>query len=316
MRRIPYVLTICSLAGMVTWGQTIPCMAEEIKREIPCKDGTMLIQAEVKENLEDWNKGTVSPVTPSPEKFWKMYGNEEKWEKIELEDDPSQSWKYGEELITLGIQEGYFRFEDETGISGADEIRSSETEGKYKFSSDEEAVAAAQNILEEADLQGKAQGIVTGEGKEEGEIEVRVQGMLDGKEVAYLVEGNPTAISNIGGVSFTNGRLADIWTPYQCEIKEKEKIELLSLEEILEKVESLGKKGWIGPPADGQPIIELKLSYYLEWKGEEVTFRPVWVFRTTPNHDDGFSSTGVEDFFYIDAENGKLLEQEERMRWS
>ena len=86
-------------------------------------------------------------------------------------------------------------------------------------------------------------------------------------------------------------------------------VQLLSMSEILDRVQDYAAMGVIHPAQSGGAIIEIELQYYLEYQEESVTFRPVWVFKTKELMEGMISPTGGNaELFYIDAQSGELIE--------
>lgn len=280
----------------------------EIIADYECKTGVLSIDAKVEENLSDWKKGTLNSTDISADKLKYLYGEPEKWNKVELLDEP-EYWKYGSDPIYVKSNEGNISFDNEMFLHNIQKDESTD----YDIHSEKKALETASDILKNLGISAKATGVVKRKQKEmDGEYyPLRLVGMLDGKEIAALTEGNQLFLTNLGELEFLNGKLVSLNFHNLFKTEREEEANLLPVDKILGNVMDYAKNGWLAPTGDEQKITEIKLQYYVDWKENHIEFYPVWVFFVPNYNDRGILGTGLEGYFYIDAQTGELLQYQE-----
>ncbi len=131
-----------------------------------------------------------------------------------------------------------------------------------------------------------------------------ISGRLDGIPVAFYSQ-----VPAKGTMSYQDGRLAYLSYTGRYRIEESQEVEVISPEVLMESLEEYAALGVINPPLSGKEVTEIALEYYLTNQDGTVTFYPVWVFKIPELMEGAGAVTGeLDDFLYLDAQSGELLE--------
>ena len=102
--------------------------------------------------------------------------------------------------------------------------------------------------------------------------------------------------------------------PIPLQVKEKETVTMLPMEEIMKSVEQYVKEGKIGFFTEEDttektepitiPVTKIRLKYYIDETTDGIAYRPVWSFCCPYQWKD---SPEEQELFYIDGETGALI---------
>ena len=102
--------------------------------------------------------------------------------------------------------------------------------------------------------------------------------------------------------------------PIPLQVKEKETVTMLPMEEIMKSVEQYVKEGKIGFFTEEDtmektepitiPVTKIRLKYYIDETADGIVYRPVWSFCCPYQWKD---SPEEQELFYIDGETGALI---------
>lgn len=309
MRKLVGCFMALSLVLLVPWEVHGSGFPDKVETTIPCRDGELVINAEVEYPEGKIQSGTLKKRDFDVELLKCLYGEEKNW--IETEDT-----EYAE-----GISGKEFYYHSDS-LKEEDSISLSLTDNKNE---DYSAMGFEIKVPEDhfEDIAAEARRDQPGEilellemdqnwGVEEGDDDQKTEKEMVYYRIYQKIEGVPVAIkcplTIVGQMLYEQGYLTDLsfWCNY--EIKEGEEAELLSMEEILEKVEMYGAHQVIDQVPSGDEITKIKLCYYTQKEEDCIGFRPIWVFCVPRIAEEGTVFEGLDEYFYIDAQDGKLLE--------
>lgn len=314
-RMIGWIGCVMMLFGQGTvWAENLP---ERVSGSFSCQEGTLTIDAAVIYQEEAAFAGTVTMLPFQKEQVKAFFGEPEYWrEDSELGRD---SLRYDENgLFKESVIYGSV---DEQGrcFGMGMELRSSK---EYELIKQRMKVTNTQQIIDILELSADVSGWMEAD---QYYFET-LQGKINGVKVAHY-----SPVESMGNITYEYGDMTEAQFRGNYEVKEMEPAELLPVEEILERVRQYAADGTIKllyttgsiyggdgsvsmtyDPDEMNTVHELELQYYLEKNGDEITFRPVWVFKM-PNtgnllsEKDGADVHFTEDAFYLDAQDGTYL---------
>lgn len=197
-----------------------------------------------------------------------LFGKQELWILKEKEEDSyGDSWIYSQAPISCWIWDNNLTFEVlNQSISSAFE---------YDMLFEENSKLQPEEIIENIN------GLISiGELNECYQSEYdylteiyNIQGVIEGVKISDYCTGR------FGGtVSITNGKISNLNLAHLLKLNEKERIEILPLEDIFEKARYYIENGFINAPPSKEAITSIELKYYVEVFENECVFTPVWAF--------------------------------------
>ena len=276
---------------------------QKITAVISCEDNDLAIDAEVICNADTVYAGEASLIPFCAEDSLKLlYGQEENWQKCpELGNG---AWAYNlAGMDEQGHVAGFVTWADEEmGLEDGAGISFEITplDESYETLLDATRSDAPETILEMLEIDGSVREIQ----EMEDETYYAITGEISGVPVAWN-----SKVYAKGTMNYRDERLIYLNYTGRYEMGDHAEVQLLSMSEILDRVQDYAAMGVIHPAQSGGAIIEIELQYYLEYQEESVTFRPVWVFKTKELMEGMISPTGGNaELFYIDAQSGELIE--------
>lgn len=269
-----------------------------ITEEYEAPENFLKIDADILEIPETVYTGTLSFVDVPLEKAKELYDDPEKWKESDFLQD-ADCIEYGdvEELFAYTIPENHlFSLE-----AAANAVEVPETERI----TEEEAEAMAENALETMGVKAKVLGRFAEDSDPDGVYSYKFGGMIENARVA-----SSSSVWSQGSVEITGDKFSYVYYSCNYEPKEKTEAELLGFDEILEKVQTYAKAGFIGVPDNGLPVTRISLEYYVEQGKDDLEFHPVWNFQVAYITGDAPWLLGkdMDDLFYIDAQTGMLVQ--------
>ncbi len=276
---------------------------QKVTAVIPCEDSDLTIDAEVICSTDRVCAGEASLIPfDARDSVTLLYGQEENWRECPEPDDGM--WTY--DLAGTGGQNQIFgsvlRADEETGTEDGAGIsfEISPLNESYESLLDMARPDAPEAILELLEIDGKAREIQSAGN----EVYYAVTGELEGVPVAWKSEAYAK-----GTMCYRDERLTYLNYTGRYQIEDRAEATLLSMDEILEHVQSYAAAGAVHPAPSGDAVTEIELQYYLDREEGSVTFRPVWVFKTEELIEGMVSPTGGSaELFYVDAQSGELVE--------
>ncbi|MDO5344993.1 MAG: hypothetical protein Q4E91_04535 [Lachnospiraceae bacterium] len=307
---------VMALLGQITvWAENLP---DRVSGSFPCQEGTLTVDAAVTYQEEAAFTGTASMIPFQKELVKEFFGEPEYWR---------EDTQFGEDTL---VYEENGLFEKSVILGSEDEQgRSFHMEMELRSSEEYEAIRQRMKVTDTQqaiDILGISAD-VTGWMNSDPYYFETLQGKINGVHVAAY-----SPVKSTGQICYEYGDMTGVQFQGNYEVKEMEPAKLLSMDEILERVRQYTEDGTIKliyttgdiyggtgdsmtyDPEEINTVYELELQYYLERSGDEITFRPVWVFKM-PNmlnemggEDEAAEDVHfAEDAFYLDAQDGTYL---------
>lgn len=305
------------LGQSTAWAGELADLPDRISGRFSCKEGTLIIDAEVKGQEAALFAGTVEMVPFQKELAKEFFGDPEYWR--EDEEFGEDALIYDENgMLEKSVILGY------TGEAGRlfsleMSLRSSQ---EYEEIKPRMKVTDTQQALE---LMGVSAEVTGWSEMDHCRFET-LQGTIDGVLAAFY-----SPVESRGTITYEYGDMTVAQFQGNYQVTDKEPAELLPMDELLDCVQRYAADGTITlyytsgsmyggeegdcityDPEDMNTVYEAELQYYLEKSGDQVTFRPVWVFKM-PNalnllsREAGDNAWYLEDAFYLDAQDGTFL---------
>lgn len=295
----------------------VPERPDRIRGSFSGEEGTLTIDADVVAQEAALFAGTLEQVPFRKELVKGFFGEPEYWS--EQEEFGKDTLVYDENgLFEKSVILGYT---DETGSRFSMEmsLRSSEEYGQIR---NRMKVKDTPQALE---LMGVSAEVTGWSEMDHCRFET-LQGTIDGVLTAFY-----SPVASTGTITYEYGDMTVAQFYGNYKVTEKEAVKLLPMEELLDCVQTYVEDGTIplchadGATIQGEDgvsltygaeemntVHEAELQYYLEKNGDQVTFRPVWVFKI-PNilnlfsEENGEEARFPEDAFYVDAQDGSYV---------
>lgn len=284
---LPALLLSSGMAAGAQTGDSVSC-------EINCQDGILSVEAEVLAPDVEIVTGTLSCGRfDSAEILKQLYGEAEKWEVQNgnpLELNYQKAELPEEVFISAGAFDNTLSFEINAFDVGTQEM--------------EKVLLAAKTESPEeiTGLLGTAAVVTNLHETENGYCFYRLQ---------ELIEGVPTAwqspVFSKYTMTYQGEYLTDMFYQGNFTVEDTRPVNILSVQETLEMVQTYADAGMILCPPSGADIRRIQLCYYLEEIEGTITFRPVWVFSVDGSIWEGEAYYMYEEMLYIDAQDGVLL---------
>lgn len=274
---------------------------ETVTYTIACQQGMLEVNALVKCPEDAAYSGTLKTASFDFQSVKSFFGDEQYWQEVQEGEVSADYGRYLEYRETDVFQNTFIygsvteygnRFNFEMSLNSSAEYP--EVKERIKFFTSEQ-------VLERFGINAH----IFTEGKAENYVFELMQGKLGDVKAAFY-----SPVRFFGGVTYEYGDITSAYFTGNYEIAEKEPVELLPMEKILEKVQDYAAAGEINPVNSGDAVSEIELQYYLEEQQGERVFTPVWVFKV-PHRQPASVDLGreeSEEYFYMDAVSGELLE--------
>lgn len=313
MTKKPFFYCTIFLSTFVTYGMSydVPIYAESkqnnptvynvpahITEEYEAPETSMKIDADILKIPETVYTGTLSFMDVPLEKAKELYGDPEKWKESDfLQDADCMEYRDAEEVLAYTMTENHF-FSLE-GSNGTVEIPETER------ITEEEAEIMAESAIDTMGVKAEVLGRFAQDSDPDGMYSYKFGGMIENALVA-----SSSSVWSQGSVEITGDKFSYVYYSCNYEPKEKTEVELLDFDEILEKVQTYAKAGFIGVPDNGLPVTRISLEYYVEHGKNDLEFRPIWNFQVAYIADDApwLMGKDMDDLFYIDAQTGMLVQ--------
>ena len=247
------------------------------------------------ENPSDATEANLEKRSISEEEICSWFGGEDGWEKSETDETV---WENKEKGLQVSISDGKIQCD---GLSEKDL-------GALENNTEEELNIINQ-LLSKANLTGTS-------------VRKSISNMTEGYDyydTEILLNGIPVGRLSQHGYLGTAGfgpAPEDCYfnIPIPLQLKVKETVTMLPMEEIMKSVEQYVKEGKIGLFTEQDtaeetesttiPVTKICLEYYIDETADGITYRPVWSFRCPYQWKD---SPDEQELFYIDGETGALI---------
>lgn len=267
---------------------------------IDCQEGIIQINADIVSYEGEIYAGSAVSQEFRLEDAFLLYGEKENW--VEAPELGTNSFRYldenlgSEDFITVSVNQagpeagGDIQF----SLAPAQENYGAILEDAVKLPPEEvpgllglDAAVSPQQIFSTADT-----------------AFYLVSGQLEGIPVAFY-----SPVTAKGTMSYQDGGLTYLSYTGRYTIEERREVEPLSPEALSANLEEYAALGVVNPPPSGEEVTEIALEYYLVNQEGTVAFRPVWVFKVPELMEGAGAATGeLDDFLYLDAQSGELLE--------
>lgn len=283
---------------------------DHVRCEIVGSEGTLSVDADIVKAQKEVYTGTLKVGTVPAEKMTALYekGKPEDWTWTKDAESMSNNGVYKDNRVFVSesaaeaplplIQTGYES--KETGENAARYWTGDGSEAEVQ-----EAEEMCRAILESLGMDAAAEPLWYGS-RNMGGLPSRYEFQL-----SSILEGLPVAADSQGSIG--NGKLT-LWDRQiesaffgaQPQVKEKEAVEILDMEAILEAVADYAAAGELTVYPELGTVTEVELEYYVELTKKGLVFRPVWNFQTEYLHEEDRWAPSY-DYFYIDAVTGALI---------
>ena len=267
-----------------------------VTASLPGKSGTLTIEADVTGNTDDVSKGVLKKCNISEKDICSWFGGKDGWEKSVTDETV---WENKEKGLQLFISDGMIECD---GLSEKDM-------GFLGENTEDEKLNIINQLFSKADLSGtsvrKPISDMT-EGYDYYDIEVLLNGIPAGGLSQYHYQGSTGFGLKPEDCYFK--------IPIPLQVKEKETVTMLPMEEIMKSVEQYVKEGKIGFFTEEDttektepitiPVTKIRLKYYIDETADGIVYRPVWSFCCPYQWKD---SPEEQELFYIDGETGALI---------
>ena len=267
-----------------------------VTASLPGKSGTLTIEADVTGNTDDVSKGVLKKCNISEKDICSWFGGKDGWEKSVTDETV---WENKEKGLQLFISDGMIECD---GLSEKDL-------GFLGENTEDEKLNIINQLFSKADLSGtsvrKPISDMT-EGYDYYDTEVLLNGIPAGGLSQYHYQGSAGFGLKPEDCYFK--------IPIPLQVKEKETVTMLPMEEIMKSVEQYVKEGKIGFFTEEDttektepitiPVTKIRLKYYIDETADGIVYRPVWSFCCPYQWKD---SPEEQELFYIDGETGALI---------
>ena len=267
-----------------------------VTASLPGKSGTLTIEADITGSTTDVSKGILEKRSVSEEEICSWFGGKDGWEKSVTDETV---WENKEKGLQLFISDGMIECD---GLSEKDL-------GFLGENTEDEKLNIINQLFSKADLSGtsvrKPISDMT-EGYDYYDIEVLLNGIPAGGLSQYHYQGSTGFGLKPEDCYFK--------IPIPLQVKEKETVTMLPMEEIMKSVEQYVKEGKIGFFTEEDttektepitiPVTKIRLKYYIDETADGLVYRPVWSFCCPYQWKD---SPEEQELFYIDGETGALI---------
>lgn len=227
-----------------------------------------------------------------------LFGEQELWEKKagEANEAGGETWEYANTPIRCWIWENNLSF----SILNRTISTTEEFEKLFQGQQEAEPEELLGNISEMMRIGGLLnQPVEDVYGYKVDAYEI--QGMIQGARITDYCRGR------FGGtINLTNGKISELHIGYLLKETEKETVEILPLEEILENAQEYVKNGFVNAPPSGEAVSLIELKYYVDQEQEGYSFRPVWAFHVSKFFGNEVTEK-MHELFCIDACTGALV---------
>lgn len=227
-----------------------------------------------------------------------LFGEQEMWEKKagEANEAGGETWEYANTPIRCWIWENNLSF----SILNRTISTTEEFEKLFQGQQEAEPEELLGNISEMMRIGGLLnQPVEDVYGYKVDAYEI--QGMIQGARITDYCRGR------FGGtINLTNGKISELHIGYLLKETEKETVEILPLEEILENAQEYVKNGFVNAPPSGEAVSLIELKYYVDQEQEGYSFRPVWAFHVSKFFGNEVTEK-MHELFCIDACTGALV---------
>ena len=267
-----------------------------VTASLPGKSGTLAIEADIIGSNSEVSKGILEKCDVSEKDICSWFGGKDSWEKSVTDETV---WENKEKGLQLSISDGRIQCD---GLSEKEL-------GDLENNTEDEKLNIINQLLSRADLTGtsvrKSISDMT-EGYDYYDIEILLNGVPVGGLSQHAYRGNAGFGPEAEDCYFN--------IPIPLQVKEKETVTMLPMEEIMKSVEQYVKEGKIGlfteQDMTGEtepttiPVTKICLKYYIDETAEGIAYRPVWSFCCPYQWK---SSPDEQELFYIDGETGALI---------
>ena len=267
-----------------------------VTASLPGKSGTLTIEADITGNTDDVSKGVLKKCNISEKDICSWFGGKDGWEKSVTDETV---WENKEKGLQLFISDGMIECD---GLSEKDM-------GFLGENTEDEKLNIINQLFSKADLSGtsvrKSISDMT-EGYDYYDTEVMLNGIPAGGLSQYHYQGSAGFGLKPEDCYFK--------IPIPLQVKEKETVTMLPMEEIMKSVEQYVKEGKIGFFTEEDttektepitiPVTKIRLKYYIDETADGIVYRPVWSFCCPYQWKD---SPEEQELFYIDGETGALI---------
>lgn len=267
-----------------------------VTASLPGKSGTLTIEADITGNTDDVSKGVLKKCNISEKDICSWFGGKDGWEKSVTDETV---WENKEKGLQLFISDGMIECD---GLSEKDL-------GFLGENTEDEKLNIINQLFSKADLSGtsvrKPISDMT-EGYDYYDTEVLLNGIPAGGLSQYHYQGSTGFGLKPEDCYFK--------IPIPLQVKEKETVTMLPMEEIMKSVEQYVKEGKIGFFTEEDttektepitiPVTKIRLKYYIDETADGIVYRPVWSFCCPYQWKD---SPEEQELFYIDGETGALI---------
>ena len=267
-----------------------------VTASLPGKSGTLTIEADIIGSTSDVSKGILEKCNVSEEEIRSWFGGKDGWEKSVTDE---MVWENKEKGLQLFISDGMIECD---GLSEKDL-------GSLGKSTEDEELNIINQLLSRANLTGTSvrKSISDMEvGYDYYDTEVMLNGIPAGGLSQYRYQGSTGFGLKPEDCYFK--------IPIPLQVKEKETVTMLPMEEIMKSVEQYVKEGKIGFFTEEDttektepitiPVTKIRLKYYIDETADGIVYRPVWSFCCPYQWKD---SPEEQELFYIDGETGALI---------
>ena len=267
-----------------------------VTASLPGKSGTLTIEADIIGSTSDVSKGILEKCNVSEEEIRSWFGGKDGWEKSVTDETV---WENKEKGLQLFISDGMIECD---GLS-------EKNLGFLGENTEDEKLNIINQLFSKADLSGtsvrKPISDMT-EGYDYYDTEVLLNGIPAGGLSQYHYQGSTGFGLKPEDCYFK--------IPIPLQVKEKETVTMLPMEEIMKSVEQYVKEGKIGFFTEEDttektepitiPVTKIRLKYYIDETADGIVYRPVWSFCCPYQWKD---SPEEQELFYIDGETGALI---------
>ena len=271
-------------------------LSYHVTASLPGKSGTLTIEADITGNTDDVSKGVLKKCSISEKDICSWFGGKDGWEKSVTDETV---WENKEKGLQLFISDGMIECD---GLSEKDL-------GFLGENTEDEKLNIINQLFSKADLSGtsvrKPISDMT-EGYDYYDTEVMLNGIPAGGLSQYRYQGSTGFGLKPEDCYFK--------IPIPLQVKEKETVTMLPMEEIMKSVEQYVKEGKIGFFTEEDttektepitiPVTKIRLKYYIDETADGIVYRPVWSFCCPYQWKD---SPQEQELFYIDGETGALI---------
>ena len=267
-----------------------------VTASLPGKSGTLTIEADVIGGTSDVSKGILEKCNVSEEEIRSWFGGKDGWEKSVTDE---MVWENKEKGLQLFVSDGMIQC---YGLSEKDL-------GSLGKNTEDEELNIINQLFSRANLtRTSARKSISD--MEEGYDYYNTEILLNGVSVGGLSQHYYQGSAGFGP------ELEDCYfnIPIPLQVKEKEAVTMLPMEEIMKSVEEYVKDGEIGLFTEQNdagktesttiPVTKICLEYYIDETAEGIVYRPVWSFHCPYQWKD---SPDEQELFYIDGETGALI---------